>query len=277
MTVTDLRRDGNRDDMKRLYPSYSNPETWRDNTGKRIGDEEWRRTREPILIRDDHACRYCGFRAEKWQIVHHIDGNPDNNKEDNLETICPMCNLICHAGQGCVVQGIIDLYEESDHTQNQMITITRRMRANGRRDGQTIAYLGLRGRVPFKMSRMYLRDLFGFVTSRKAEQEWVRAALEYGYMSERKKGRAMNRSLSDFPGTGVDGPARPKSPIKATMEPQSGARMHEIYFDEGWEDAAEEFYRTHTVHTGEPLPPPELSPPTQRQEAKRGRRTRINK
>lgn len=99
--------------LKKLYPSFADPETWRENIKEKISKEEWKKLRLKILKRDDYTCRYCGFKAKKWQIVHHIDGNPNNNDEGNLETICPMCNLIHHAGQGCVVQGIVDLYKES--------------------------------------------------------------------------------------------------------------------------------------------------------------------
>jgi len=193
-----------------------------------------------ILARDGNTCRYCGFTSGKWQVVHHLDGDPGNNDANNLETICPMCNLICHAGQGCIVQGIVDLYEESDYPQNLMINKTRRMRAEGRRDGDIIAYLGLRGRMPFKMGRMYLRGLFGFVTSRKPGQESTQAALAYGYGLERKRTREVNRALSEFTG----------------HDPE--ASNDGFYGDEGWEDAADDFYRTTAIDTGEPVPLPDL-------------------
>ena len=82
-----------------------------------------------ILKRDNYTCQYCGFKAKKWQILHHKDGNPNNNDKTNLEVVSPMCNLINHAGHGYVVQGIVDLYEESKHSQNEIITITRKKRA----------------------------------------------------------------------------------------------------------------------------------------------------
>jgi len=114
-----------------------------------------------------------GFKSEKWQIVHHIDGNPNNNNENNLETICPMCNLIHHARQGCVIRRIVDLYKESKYSQNEIIQITRKLMAERKSDKEIIKILGLKNKVPFKIDKKYLKNLFGFVTSRKSPQEWT--------------------------------------------------------------------------------------------------------
>ena len=59
--------------MKDLYPSFADPKTWRMNLTEKITKEEWRNLRLNILERDDFTCQYFGFKAEKWQIVHHID------------------------------------------------------------------------------------------------------------------------------------------------------------------------------------------------------------
>lgn len=183
--------------MKNIYPSFANPETWRDNTKEEISKEEWRKLRAIILKRDNFTCQYCGFKAEKWQIVHHIDGNPNNNSHNNLEIICPMCNLIHHSGQGCVVQKIVDLYKKSKYSQKEIIQITRKMRSKGKSDEVIINFLGLKEKVPFKMDRVYLRKLFGFVTSRETKQNWTQKALEYGYNSY-KENKNSNQFLSKF-------------------------------------------------------------------------------
>jgi len=168
--------------MKKLSPSFANPETWRDNNvPEKITKEEWRKIRHKILNRDNYTCQYCGFKAVKWQIVHHIDGNPNNNEDNNLEVVCPMCNLIHHSGQGCVVQGVVDLYKKSNYSQNEIIQITRKTRAENKPDHEIINYLGLEKKVPFKMDIKYLKNLYGFITSRKPAQEWTQKALEYGY------------------------------------------------------------------------------------------------
>ena len=184
--------------MKKLYLSFANPETWRDNIVEEISKEEWQILRLEILRRDNYTCQYCGFRAEKWQIVHHIDWNPNNNKETNLETVCQMCNLIHHSGQGCVVQGIVDLYKKSNFSQNEIIQITRNMRAEGKSDEKIITHLGLNEKVHFKMNKEYLKVLFGFVTSRKAEQDWTQKSLEYGYKMQINREEKPNQSLSNF-------------------------------------------------------------------------------
>jgi hypothetical protein len=167
--------------MKALYPSFANPQTWRGNIKENISNEEWRTFRLRILQRDNYTCQYCGFKAEKWQIVHHIDGNPNNNDNNNLETICPMCNLIHHAGQGCIVQGIVDLYEKANFSQNEIIQITRKMRIERKNDAEIILFLGLKDKVAFKMDKAYLRKLYGFVSSRKTEG-WTQKSLEYGFI-----------------------------------------------------------------------------------------------
>ena len=129
--------------MKKLYPSFAPPETWRGNIQEEITEEEWKKLRLIIRNRDNYTCQYCNFRAEKWQICHHIDGNPNNNSHDNLEIVCPMCNLIHHAGQGCAVQDVVDLYEKSKFSQIEIIQITRKMRAEGKSDQEIIDVLGL--------------------------------------------------------------------------------------------------------------------------------------
>lgn len=111
--------------MKELYPSFADPRTWRTEKDVwKLDQREWKELRQRILERGNYACQYCSFRSKKFQIVHHMNGDYANNSEDNLETICHMYNLIHHAGQGCVVQGIVDLYQESNYRQNEIITIT---------------------------------------------------------------------------------------------------------------------------------------------------------
>ncbi|MFH1638092.1 MAG: helix-turn-helix domain-containing protein [Candidatus Woesearchaeota archaeon] len=180
---------------KKLYPSFANPETWRDNIEEEISKQEWKDLRLKILKRDGYCCQYCGFRAEKWQIVHHMDGNPNNNDESNLETICPMCSLIHHAGHGCLVQEVADLYRESGYSQKDIIRITREMRGMGKSDREIISFLGLKREAEFRMDRGYLRRLFGFITSRKASQDSTQGALEYGYALSEKNRRL---KLSSF-------------------------------------------------------------------------------
>ncbi len=76
-----------------------------------------------------------------------------------------------HSGQGCVVQGLVDLYKESKCDQTKIIQITRRMRfQETKSDEEIIAFLGLNKKTPFRINKTYLTKLFGFVTSRPSQQ-----------------------------------------------------------------------------------------------------------
>jgi len=150
-----------------LYPTYADPKRWRSVKPVQQTKEEWQEIRRNALERDRYTCQYCGHRAEKYQIVHHLDEDPSNNSLDNLTVICQMCNVVMHAGQGCVIQGVVDLYRECRFSQADIIRITRKMRFIERKsDPEITAYLGLHGPMPFRMSKKYLRPLFGFVSSR---------------------------------------------------------------------------------------------------------------
>lgn len=187
--------------MKKLFPSFADPNTWRNNIQERITREQWKKIRQKILEKDNFTCQYCGFKAEKWQIAHHIDGNPNNNKENNLMVICQMCNLIEHVGMGCIIQGIVDLYKKAKYTQNEIIVKTREIRAKGKSDAEIIKELDLEEKVEFKQDWNYLKPLFGFVTSRKASDYKTNIALEYEYEVARKQSgeeKGKIRPLSDF-------------------------------------------------------------------------------
>ncbi|MEW6329298.1 MAG: hypothetical protein AB1468_04225 [Candidatus Micrarchaeota archaeon] len=156
--------------MKSLYPSYAPPQKWRTTRqAKWLGGKEWKELRQKILERDEFTCVYCGYRSEKYQIVDHADGDPENHNDSNLQIICQMCNLIKHSGQGCVIVGVVDLYRKSKYSQNDVVRITRQMRDNEASDREIINFLGLEELVPFKMDREYLRNLYGFVSSRASK------------------------------------------------------------------------------------------------------------
>ena len=60
--------------------------------------EEWRALRQKVLERDNFKCRYCEFRARNYQIVHHLNGVPDDHGMENLITTCQACNALVHCG-----------------------------------------------------------------------------------------------------------------------------------------------------------------------------------
>ena len=153
--------------MNQLYPSYAPREKWRNESqSRKLKGAEWKTLRRRILIRDNYKCTYCGYRAEKYQVVDHIDGDPENNTDDNFQILCQMCNCVKHSGQGCVVKGVVELYRNSWFSQISLIILTRFLRDLGKSDEEIKILLGLDENAPFKMNREYLMPLFAFVTSR---------------------------------------------------------------------------------------------------------------
>jgi len=59
---------------------------------------DWSRVREQILNRDKYTCVYCGFYCNKFQEVHHLDGDHNNNIVENLVTACSFCHATQHIG-----------------------------------------------------------------------------------------------------------------------------------------------------------------------------------
>lgn len=53
-----------------------------------IGEE----ARVAILVRDDHTCQCCGFRAEKYQQILHLNGDTRDYRDDNVLTTCIFCH-----------------------------------------------------------------------------------------------------------------------------------------------------------------------------------------
>jgi len=58
----------------------------------------YRGIRDSIFKRDNEKCQKCGTR--KQLVVHHIDGDDNNNKFSNLITLCNKCHLTLHRPDG---------------------------------------------------------------------------------------------------------------------------------------------------------------------------------
>jgi intracellular multiplication protein IcmJ len=72
---------------------------WRMNDrGAQEADLEFQGARKKALDRDNHTCRFCGFRNNKWQEVHHFNDDHHDNRLENLITTCPFCHMCQHIG-----------------------------------------------------------------------------------------------------------------------------------------------------------------------------------
>jgi rubredoxin len=150
--------------VKPLFLSYEL--SWRTKEDAEfMKSDAWRQIRVRILQRDNFTCQYCGYRAEKGQHVNHVDGDPKNNADSNLELACPDCHKVMHAGLWVAVKRTMKLYEKSKYSQSNIVRMTREMRAQGKKDEQIIKFLGLEGPMPWKQDLAYLKPLFAFNTS----------------------------------------------------------------------------------------------------------------
>lgn len=70
----------------------------RDDEHAHLADAAFDPMRKTILARDNHTCRFCGFRASKYQEIHHLDDDHTNNNESNLVTVCTLCHQVHHLG-----------------------------------------------------------------------------------------------------------------------------------------------------------------------------------
>jgi len=85
--------------------------------------------------------------------------------------ICSACHKISHSGLWAVVFGILDVYDESKYSQNDIVRITGEMREYGKSDEEIIEFLGLKKKVLWRQDFEYLKTKFGFITSRKMYKE----------------------------------------------------------------------------------------------------------
>ncbi len=117
-----------------------------------IPDADTEGTREAhraILLRDDHTCRFCGFRVQDRQDVVPLDGNPVNRSGDNLVTCCLLCATVQQLNRSTVSREavLIWLPQMSQAVLNAMV---RGIHLTLRLDGQSPVL----GRQPSKDTPM---------------------------------------------------------------------------------------------------------------------------
>ncbi|MEZ9709228.1 type IVB secretion system protein IcmJDotN [Vibrio breoganii] len=79
-----------------------------DDPHTEIADNAFTQARAAVLRRDRNTCRFCGFKATKFQEVHHIDDDHSNNDPKNLITVCALCHACHHISfAGAHNQGLI--------------------------------------------------------------------------------------------------------------------------------------------------------------------------
>ncbi|EPX83493.1 HNH endonuclease [Salipiger mucosus] len=66
--------------------------------GSEDADAEFGLVRRKVLERDDSTCQLCGFKAKKWQEVHHVNDDHSDNRKENLLTVCSYCHMCQHIG-----------------------------------------------------------------------------------------------------------------------------------------------------------------------------------
>ena len=79
---------------------------WRkDDEHADIADAAFNPVRTEVLQRDNYTCQFCGFKAAKYQEVHHIDDDHNNNSPNNLITVCNLCHQVHHLGMCAMRSG----------------------------------------------------------------------------------------------------------------------------------------------------------------------------
>lgn len=77
---------------------------------------------DSVWKRDKYKCYYCNFISKKYQEIHHLNDDHEDNSLDNLVTVCPLCHQNFHLDTASVTSGgkIIWLPEFSQQELNYL-------------------------------------------------------------------------------------------------------------------------------------------------------------
>jgi len=134
---------------------------WRkDDDHAHLADAAFQPVRDTILKRDNYTCRFCNFKASKYQEVHHVDDNHSNNDQKNLLTVCNLCHQVFHLGMiGMRNAGVIAAIPELTQVEvNQIVRghfVTQHIGDQNAKDKMTGLYAVLRSRADM------LKEAFG--------------------------------------------------------------------------------------------------------------------
>lgn len=174
--------------LKPLAPSYIDPALWRSPAGRMSpAGTAWSRTRLRILQRDGSRCVYCDYADARRLEINHLSGNSQDDRDENLETVCVLCHRVLHAGRSAAIYGSLLLFAHAAVDQNTLQRLCWHYRIGPVRlpDRPLMELLGLADSRPFRMDRGYLAGLRGYVVQRYALLE--RHAGEYGSVAEPRR------------------------------------------------------------------------------------------
>jgi intracellular multiplication protein IcmJ len=86
---------------------------------------KFKETWDSVWKRDNYRCYYCGFESKKFQEIHHLNDDHEDNSLDNLVTVCPLCHQTFHLDIASMTNGgkIIWLPEFSQQELNYLSRI----------------------------------------------------------------------------------------------------------------------------------------------------------
>jgi intracellular multiplication protein IcmJ len=84
--------------MRNLILSVKRSQFRSDDPKSHEADENYKLLKPEILKNGDYECEFCAFRSVKFQHIHHLDDNHQNNQKSNLVIACPLCHMCNHIG-----------------------------------------------------------------------------------------------------------------------------------------------------------------------------------
>lgn len=149
--------------MKNITISVKRSVFRSDDPEKDMANAGFKKIRPEILKRDDNTCQFCGFKADKYQEVHHIDDDHSNNDPSNLVTTCALCHANHHLGfSGIKNRGVL-IYINPDwkFTQASLNNIVRLLWVSSESDNKEIALLCTNVLARLERCNLIAKNLIG--------------------------------------------------------------------------------------------------------------------